>query len=121
VHTLLFFVNKDSLCFTCSKKICSKEKSLYYFHKKLKIKKTKKTFLGFFRWVFWVGFLLATLREGDLPEVLRPAPSQGDQLPQEGVRTHLQPPSQEEAEVNCTQPTRLCCFVGGCDDDVVSV
>jgi hypothetical protein len=35
-----------------------KEKSLYYFHKKLKIKKKtkKKTFLvGFFRWVF-LGF-----------------------------------------------------------------
>jgi hypothetical protein len=47
-----------------------------------------------------MGFLLATLRQGDLPEVLRPAPPQGDQLPQEGVRSHLQPPPQEEAEVN---------------------
>jgi hypothetical protein len=47
---------------------------LYYFHKKLKIKKTqknpKKTFLVvFFRWVilggfFWVGFLLPTLQQG---------------------------------------------------------
>ncbi len=51
-----------------------------------------------------MGFLLATLRQGDLPQVLRPTPPQGDQLPQEGVRTHLQPPPQEEAEVNCTQP-----------------
>ncbi len=54
---------------------------------------------GFFCFFGWV-FLLATLRQGDLPEVLRPAPPQGDQLPQEGVRTHLQPPPQEEAEVN---------------------
>jgi hypothetical protein len=46
--------------------ICFKEKSLYYSHKKLKIKKkTKKTFLvGFFRWFFWVGFLLPTLPGG---------------------------------------------------------
>jgi hypothetical protein len=42
-----------------------KEKSLYYFHKKLKIKKkTKKTFLvvflgGFFGWVFLGGFFNA--------------------------------------------------------------
>jgi hypothetical protein len=42
-----------------------KEKSLYYFHKKLKIKKTKKTFLvgflGGFLGFFWVGFLMPTL------------------------------------------------------------
>jgi hypothetical protein len=43
------------------KKICFKEKSLYNFHKKLKIYKTQKTFLvgflgvflGFFGWVFY--------------------------------------------------------------------
>jgi hypothetical protein len=36
-----------------------KEKSLYYFHKKLKFKKPKKkTFLvGFLGGFFWVGFL----------------------------------------------------------------
>ncbi len=69
-----------------------KEKSLYYFHKKLKIlKKTKKTqknpflvgffrwvFLGFFWWVFlggffWVGFLMPTLPLADSDEtVLEP-------------------------------------------------
>jgi hypothetical protein len=43
------------------KNICFKEKSLYYFHKKLKIKKNKKhSFSGVFRWFFfgffWVGF-----------------------------------------------------------------
>ncbi len=45
-----------------------KEKSLYYFHKNLKIKKKPKNplFVGFFRWVFlggffWVGFLMPTL------------------------------------------------------------
>jgi hypothetical protein len=46
-----------------------KEKSLYYFHKKLKnlkFKKPQNPFLvGFFRWFFfgffWVGFLLPTL------------------------------------------------------------
>jgi hypothetical protein len=45
-----------------------KEKSLYYFHKKLKIKKNPKNpflvgFLGGFFWVgfFWVGFLMPTL------------------------------------------------------------
>jgi hypothetical protein len=33
-----------------------KEKSLYNFYKKLKIKKKPKTILvGFFRWFFWVG------------------------------------------------------------------
>jgi hypothetical protein len=51
-------------------KICLKEKSLYYFHKKFKNlknpkKKQKKTFLvgflgGFFGF-FWVGFLMPTL------------------------------------------------------------
>jgi hypothetical protein len=39
------------------KKICFKEKSLYYFHKKFKIKKTQKNiFSGFFRWFFLGGF-----------------------------------------------------------------
>jgi hypothetical protein len=54
VHTLLFY---------CSLKICFKEKDLYYFHKKLKIKKKNQKkknifsgFLGGFFWVFWVGF-----------------------------------------------------------------
>jgi hypothetical protein len=52
-------------------KICFKEKSLYFFHKKLQNlkkpkKNKKKTFLvGFFRvflgGFFWVGFLLPTL------------------------------------------------------------
>ncbi len=37
---------------------------MYYFLKKLKIKKTKKTFSGFFRWVFWGGFLLPILLQG---------------------------------------------------------
>jgi hypothetical protein len=47
-------------------KICFKDKSLYYFHKKIKNKKIKKHFwVGFFRWFFggffgW-GFLLPTL------------------------------------------------------------
>ena len=36
----------------------------------------------------------------DLSQVLRPAPSQGHQLSQEEVRSHLQHPTQEEAEVN---------------------
>jgi hypothetical protein len=47
---------------------------LYYFHNKFKIfKKPKKTFLvGFFRWVFWVGFLLATL-----PAAQRSSPHPG--------------------------------------------
>jgi hypothetical protein len=41
---------------------------LYNFHKKLKIKKTKKNiftgFLGGFLGFFWVGFLLPTLEQG---------------------------------------------------------
>jgi hypothetical protein len=61
------------------KKISLKEKSLYYFHKKFKIKKntkkhthTKKTFLvGFFRvflgGFFWVGFLMPTLLLNSAP------------------------------------------------------
>ncbi len=47
-------------------KICFKEKSLYYFHKKLNIKKPKTNillgflgvFLGVFWWVFWVVFFI---------------------------------------------------------------
>jgi hypothetical protein len=44
-----------------NKKISLKEKSLYYFHKKIKnLKNPKKTFLvGFFRWVFLGGFFNA--------------------------------------------------------------
>jgi hypothetical protein len=41
-----FFSFKNT--FICSLKICIKEKSLYYFHKKLKIKKKKKHFFGGF-------------------------------------------------------------------------
>jgi hypothetical protein len=56
--------------------MCFKEKSLYYFHKILKIlktpKKQNKTFLVGFRWFFggflgtvvWVVFLLPTLAAG---------------------------------------------------------
>merc|ERR1712198_779576 len=40
------------------------------------------------------------LRQDDLQEVLCPPPPQGNQLPQEGLRPHLQPQTQEEAEVN---------------------
>ncbi len=39
-----------------SYKICFKEKSLYYFHKKLKIKKNPKTQKTHFYWVFLCGF-----------------------------------------------------------------
>jgi hypothetical protein len=76
----------------CSFKICFKENSLYYFHKKLKIeenpKKPKKlNFSGFFRcfflgvhWVgFFGGFLLPTLpgqgppaRGAEAPAARRP-------------------------------------------------
>jgi hypothetical protein len=46
-----------------------KEKSLYYFHKKLKILKNPKNpllvfFLGGFFWVFLGGFLMPTLLSG---------------------------------------------------------
>merc|ERR1711915_291845 len=40
------------------------------------------------------------LRENDLPQMLRPTPAKGDELPQEKLRTHQQSPPQEEAEVN---------------------
>jgi hypothetical protein len=43
-------------CLICSQKICFKEKSLYYFH--IKLKKTKH-FWWIFRLVFWVGFFNA--------------------------------------------------------------
>jgi hypothetical protein len=43
---------------------CFKEKSLYYFHKKFKIKK-KKPKNNIFNGVFWVGFLLPTLHRSD--------------------------------------------------------
>jgi hypothetical protein len=53
-----------------------KEKTLSYFHKKVKLKKTQKTqknpfLVEFFRWVFlggffWVGFLMPTLIENGL-------------------------------------------------------
>ena len=79
-----------------------KKKSLYYFHKKLKIQKTpkKKTFLVGFLGVFfgvflggsfWLGFLMPTLPQGehDLREQ-----GGGHQLrPARGERAHpdLQP------------------------------
>jgi hypothetical protein len=42
-------------------KNCFKEKSLYNFHKKLKIEKNPKYpfLVGFFGWVFLVGFFIA--------------------------------------------------------------
>jgi hypothetical protein len=56
---------------------------LYYFHKKLKLKKKKKNifsgffWVGFFRWIFWVGFLLPTLPdpglEADPRHIAQPA------------------------------------------------
>jgi hypothetical protein len=64
-----FFSFKNT--FICSLKICFKDKSLYYFHKKLKILKNQQNppknifsgflggFFGFYGWffeVFWVGF-----------------------------------------------------------------
>jgi hypothetical protein len=65
------------------KKICFKEKSLFYFYNKFKIKKSKKPILsGFFSWVFLGGFFLmglllptldlgeaAVLVDGDEPDV----------------------------------------------------
>ncbi len=48
------------------KNLFQKDNSLYYFHKKLKIKKKqKKHFYWFFRCFFLVGFLLPTLPEAD--------------------------------------------------------
>jgi hypothetical protein len=47
------------------KKICLKKKVCIIFIKNKKIQKPKKKlFPGFFRWVFWVGFLLPILAEG---------------------------------------------------------
>merc|ERR1711915_391709 len=40
------------------------------------------------------------LREDDLPQMLRQASTKGDELSQAQLRTHEQPPSQEEVEVN---------------------
>ncbi len=65
------------------KKISFKEKSLYYFHKNITFKKNSKNqkkptiLVGFFRWDFWVGFLLPTL-PGRIPWPPRsPWPSSG--------------------------------------------
>jgi hypothetical protein len=63
---------------------------LYYFHKKLKIKKKqkKKFLVGFFRCFFlffWVGFLLPTLAEGQVHVLLR-----ADQ-PADALRQHHVP------------------------------
>jgi hypothetical protein len=61
------------------KKICFKEKSLYYFHKKFKVKKPKKTFfvgwlflVGYFGWVFFTAnpASTGTVRRGR-PAVVR--------------------------------------------------
>ena len=43
----------------------------------------------------------------DLPQVLRQAPPPSYQLPQEEVWSHLQHPTQEEAEVNVGLSQRL--------------
>jgi hypothetical protein len=62
----------------CSLKICFKEKSLYYFHKKLKIyinpkKNTKKTFfVGFLGGFFWVGFFSVADTDPGLGAFLTP-------------------------------------------------
>merc|ERR1712168_274556 len=39
------------------------------------------------------------LREDDLPQMLRQAPTKSHELPQAQLRTHQQPPPQEEAQV----------------------
>jgi hypothetical protein len=89
------------------KKICFKEKRLYYFHKKFKIKKKpqtppKKTFCVFsvfwggFFWVvfFWVGFLLPTLSTGRGAQQQQRGATAGDGgLQQRGQRYCGQPGS----------------------------
>jgi hypothetical protein len=44
------------------------------------------------------------LRQDDLPQVLCQATPKGNKLPQEEVRTHKQPQTQKEAEVDLFVP-----------------
>ncbi len=79
------------------KKICLKEKSWYYFHKKLKILKKPFLvgFLGGFFWVFWVGFLMPTLHPAP------PIPTSPYPLYWGGVKTKTGADGRGERKVSC--------------------